>query len=48
MGLKSVFVKLFAKKSEVEIGEDSEGFSVGWGSSRPKATPCQVELGLLG
>ena len=38
---------LFAKKSEVEIGKDSKGFSVGWGSSRPKATPCHVELDLL-
>ncbi|RVW90281.1 hypothetical protein CK203_036761 [Vitis vinifera] len=39
---------LFAKKSEVEIGENSEGFSVGWGSSRPKTSPYQMELGLLG
>ena len=31
---------LLAKKSKAEIGEDSKGFSVGWGNSRPKATPC--------
>ena len=31
---------LFAQKSKAEVGEDSEGFSVGWRSSRAEATFC--------
>ncbi|RVW76305.1 ATP-dependent DNA helicase Q-like 4A [Vitis vinifera] len=38
---------LYAQKSKVEVGEDSEGFSMGWRSSCVEATSCSMELGLF-
>ncbi|KYF36686.1 hypothetical protein SMIM3I_02241 [Streptococcus mitis] len=39
---------MHAKTSEVEVGEDSEGFSLGWWGSCVETASSNEEIGLLG